>query len=123
MKTLLAKELTVAKLIPFRVLVPEVAPPMRETFKALVVTEPVPELLVKDNEVRLSLFEEEVWAIDSLPEDKVRSPEVKTSLPEVRVKFLPEARVVSPFKEMAPPPVLKVPVDDPDISKLPETWV
>ena len=40
----------------------------------------------------------------------VRRPEESVTLPEVRVKFLPEARVVSPFKDTAPVPVPKVPL-------------
>ena len=39
-------------------------------------------------------------------------------MPDVMVKFLPEAMVVSPFNDMAPVPVPNVPA--PEILKLPE---
>ena len=38
----------------------------------------------------------------------VSSPEDKVTLPEVKVKFLPEAMVVSPLRDTAPVPVPKV---------------
>ena len=41
--------------------------------------------------------------------------------PDVKVRFLPDAMVVSPFIDTAPVPVESVPV--PDIVKLPEDWV
>lgn len=40
----------------------------------------------------------------------VRRPEESVTFPEVKVKFLPEAMVVSPFKDTAPVPVPKVPL-------------
>ena len=49
-------------------------------------------------------------------------PAVIVSFPEVIVKFLLEAIVVSPFKETAPDEVEKLPVE-PEASKLPLIWV
>ena len=46
------------------------------------------------------LFPAPVW---------VSSPDERVTLPEVKVKFLPEAMVVSPFRETAPVPVPNVP--------------
>ncbi len=119
---MLAKEVTVGKLTPLMVLVPVVALPVRLTFKALVVTDPEPELLVKERLAKLSLLELVVNESASLPDDKVKLPDVMTSLPEVKVKFLPEARVVSPLIETSPEEVLNVPLD-PEASKLPLDWV
>ena len=39
----------------------------------------------------------------------VNNPEERVMFPEVKVRFLPEAIVVSPFRETAPVPVPKVP--------------
>ena len=49
--------------------------------------------------------------IVSLPEVNIKLPEVKVALPAVKVRFLPEATVVSPFKDTVPVPVEKVPVE------------
>ncbi len=116
---LLAIVVTVGRLTPFMVLVPVVALPVRLTFKPLVVTDPDPELLVKDRLTRLSLLELVVKESASLPLLKVKLPEVMTSLPEVKVRFLPDAMVVSPPMVTSPVEVLNVPVD-PEASKLPE---
>src|SRR5512146_2729904 len=121
LKTLLAIAVTVGRLMPFMVLVPPVALPAKERLMPLVVT-PAPLLLVKDKETRLSLLVEVVKVSANLPLLKVKLPWVMTSLPEVKVKFLPLAIVVSPLRETAPEPVWNVPPEA-DILKLPEDWV
>ena len=121
LKLLLAIPVTVGKEIPLILLVPEVALPVRAILKALVVAVPEPLLLVRDKVARLSLLVEVIRVSLNLPDDKVKLPEEITSLPAVKVKFLPLAIVVSPFKEMLPVPVEKVPA--PEIPKLPEVWV
>jgi hypothetical protein len=63
--------------------------------RAVGLVVPMPTLPAKE------LFPAPVW---------VRRPEESVRLPEVRVKFLPEAMVVSPFKDTAPVPVPKVPL-------------
>ena len=83
-----------------------------------MVMAPEPELLVKDNEARASLLVDEVKVSESFPLDKVKFPEVMVSLPEVTVKFLPEATVVSPPNVTLPVEVEKVPVE-PEASKFP----
>ena len=108
---LLAIPVTLGRLMPLMVLVPEVAFPVKEIFKPLVVVVPAPELLVKDNAARLSLVVDVVKLSDNLPAVMIRFPEVKVSLPWVRVKFLLAAMVVSPLMETAPEEVLNVPVD------------
>lgn len=54
-----------------------------------------------------------VCAIEAAVAEEVVPAGVKlcenTPVPEARLKFLPAATVVSPFKETAPVPVLKVP--------------
>ena len=121
LKLLLAIPVTVGKEMPLILLVPEVALPVRAILKALVVAVPEPLLLVRDKVARLSLLVEVIRVSLNLPDDKVKLPEEITSLPAVKVKFLPLAIVVSPFKEMLPVPVEKVPA--PEIPKLPEVWV
>ena len=41
----------------------------------------------------------------------IKLPDVNVAFPAVRVKFFPEAIVVSPLSETAPVPVANVPVD------------
>ena len=77
----MAIAVTVGKLTPVMVLVPVVALPVNETFKALVATDPEPELLVKLREARLSLLELVVKESVNLPAVKVKLPWVRTSLP------------------------------------------
>ena len=108
---LLAMAVTLGRFIPLIVLVPLVELPVKEIFKPLVTAVPAPELLVKDNDARLSLLVEVAKLSDSFPDDSVRFPEVKVSLPWVRVKFLVAAMVVSPLIETAPEEVLNGPVD------------
>ena len=115
---LLAIPVTPGRLIPLMVLVPLVPLPAREIFRALVVVVPAVELLVKDSAARLSLVVPVVRVSDSFPDDRVKSPLVRVSLPWVRVKFLVAAIVVSPLIETAPEEVLNNPVEE-EASKLP----
>ena len=116
---LLRIPVTLGRLIALMLLVPEVVLPAKAIFKPLVVIVPAEELLVKDNEAKLSLLVEVVKVSANLPDDKVRLPEVIFSLPEAMVKFLPVATVVSPPKVTAPVEVLNVPAEA-EASKLPE---
>jgi len=55
--------------------------PVKEIFKPLVTAVPAPELLVKDKDAKLSLLVEVVKMSDIFPDDNVKFPEVKVSLP------------------------------------------
>jgi len=72
---------TLGRLIPLMVLVPVVELPVKEIFKPLVTAVPAPELLVKDKDAKLSLLVEVVKMSDIFPDDNVKFPEVKVSLP------------------------------------------
>ena len=78
---LLAMAVTLGRLIPLMVLVPVVELPVKEIFKPLVTAVPAPELLVKDKDAKLSLLVEVVKMSDIFPDDNVKFPEVKVSLP------------------------------------------
>lgn len=94
---------------------------LKARLKPLIVVAETPVLLlVKEKAAPLALLlaEEKVW--ERAPLESVKSPWVKVALPCVKVRFLPAAMVVSPFKAIAPVPVLKVPL--PLMLKLPEDW-
>lgn len=119
---LLARAVTVGRLRPLSVLVPVVALPARAIFKALAVTVPEAELLVRERLAKLSLLTLVIKESANLPDERVKFPEVIVSLPEVRVKLLPEETVVLPPKVTLPVEVEKEPVEE-EASKLPPVWV
>ena len=107
----------VGKLMPLVVLDAGVLRPVNEILMPLIVTDPEDPPLVKVSAVRLVLFAAAEAVCEKRPLLKVRLPAVSVALPAVRVKFLPEAMVVSPLRATVPVLVLKVP--PPVIAKLP----
>ena len=118
MKVLFPAIVTVGKLIPVVVFVPGVLRPVRAILRPFIETDPDDPPLVKLKAARLVLFAAEEAVCEKRPFAKVRLPAVIVSLPAVSVRFLPVAIVVSPLSEIAPVPVLKVPL--PAIEKLPD---
>ena len=99
---------TFGRLMALRVLEPPpvIVEPVGVMERPLTVTEPAPVLAsVKLMTWVLSLLVDDEYVCEKVPDDKV-------SLPEVSVKFLPEATVVLPFKVTLPEPVWNEPVED-----------
>jgi len=68
----------------------------------LVVTVPLAAVFVRERLARESLLVLVEYVSENFPDESVKFPDVIVSFPEVRVRFLPDAIVVSPFRDIAP---------------------